>query len=120
LEADGGTRTAAITGAQVALGLAVRRGQADGRLGAGVLRGRVAAVSVGIVDGRALLDLCYAEDAAAEVDMNVAMTAGGRFVELQGASEATPFTAVQLDAMLRLARRGIRNLLALQREAMRK
>ncbi len=117
LEADGGTRTAAITGAQVALGGAIRRGQAAGRIAPGAMTGLVAAISVGIVDGRAMLDLCYAEDSTAEVDMNIAMTSGGKFVEVQGSSEAAPFDEEQLAEMIRLSRRGIRKLLRLQRQA---
>jgi ribonuclease PH len=78
----------------------------------------VAAVSVGLVDGRCVLDLDYEEDASAEVDMNVAMTAGGRYVEVQGSAERTSFDGKQLDHMLALARRGIRKLLALQRRAL--
>jgi ribonuclease PH len=120
LEADGGTRTAAITGAYVALALAVRKGQANGRIQPGALKGAVTAVSVGLVDGRALLDLCYEEDARADVDMNVAMTDDGKFVELQGTSETTPFTDRQLQAMLRLAKGGIRTLRRFQRLALAK
>ena len=118
LDADGGTRTAAITGSHVALSLAVAKGLDRGTFQARVLRGAVAAISVGIVAGRAILDLDYAEDAAAEVDMNVAMTARGKFVELQGTGEGQPFDAEQLDQMLRLARRGIRKLLRAQRQAL--
>jgi len=117
LEADGGTRTASITGAHVALSLAAEKGAETGAFEPGAMRGSVAAVSVGVVDGRAVLDLDYAEDSAADVDMNVAMTGSGKFVELQGTGEGRPFDAGQLDAMLRLARRGIRKLLALQRQA---
>lgn len=117
LEADGGTRTAAITGAYVAMALAVRRAAAAGRCGAGVVAGGVAAVSVGMVDGRCVLDLDYREDAAAEVDMNVAMTSGGKYVEIQGTSERAGFGREELDRMLLLARRGIRKLLSLQRQA---
>jgi ribonuclease PH len=117
LEADGGTRTAAITGAQVALALAADKGVNAGLCRRGALRGAVAAVSVGIVDGRMLLDLDYLEDSAAQVDMNVAMTSTGRFVEIQASSEREPFDAEQLDRMLQLARRAIRKLLKAQREA---
>ena len=119
LEADGGTRTAAITGAYVALAFAVRKAAAAHLCEPNVLKGAVAAVSVGIVDGKALLDLDYNEDSAAEVDMNVAMTRSGRFVEIQGSSEKAPFDTDQLDRMLRLARRGIRKLLQSQREVLR-
>jgi ribonuclease PH len=117
LEADGGTRTAAITGSYVSLARAIHRGQTDGRFRPGALKGTVAAVSVGMVEGTPLLDLCYAEDAAADVDMNVAMTRDGKFVELQGTSEAVPFSAQELEAMLRLAKGGIRKLFRLQRQA---
>lgn len=117
LEADGGTRTAAITGAQVALARAIAKSAAGGLCDARAIRGCVAAVSVGIVDGRAVLDLDYAEDSAAQVDMNVAMTAAGKFVEIQGTAEGAPFDADQLQDMLSLAKRGIRKLLRLQREA---
>jgi ribonuclease PH len=117
LEADGGTRTAGVTGAYVALALAAGRKAKAGALRPGAVRGAVAAVSVGIVNGRAVLDLDYHEDSSAEVDMNVAMTAGGKFVEVQGSSEASPFDLSQLEAMLVLARRGIRKLLAAQRRA---
>ena len=115
LEADGGTRTASITGAYVALALAAARGQGGGVFARGAVGGAVAGVSVGIVDGRAVLDLDYAEDSNAAVDMNVAMTRSGKFVELQGTSEGGPFDGEQLAAMLRLARRGIRKLLQAQR-----
>ncbi len=120
LEADGGTRTAAITGAYVALALAVGRGVKAGLCTRGVLVGAVAAVSVGVLDGMAVLDLDYAEDSAAEVDMNVAKTGGGKFVEVQGCGEGKPFDAAQLQEMLRLAGRGIGKLLHLQREAIRR
>lgn len=119
LEADGGTRTASVTGAYVALARALQAAETDGRVRRGALSTAVAAVSVGIVAGRAVLDLPYAEDATAEVDMNVAMTAGGKFLELQGTSERAAFDDDQLQAMLRLARRGIRQLLKHQRNALR-
>ncbi len=117
LEADGGTRTAAITGAYVALAMAAAKGAQVGLFGSGVVRGAAAAVSVGIIDGRALLDLDYREDAAAAVDMNVAMTGGGKFLELQGSSEGRAFDSEQLGQMLSLARRGVRKLLQTQRRA---
>ncbi len=120
LEADGGTRTAAITGAYVALAAAVGKAQRAGLCKAGVLRTAVAAVSVGIVGGRALLDLCYSEDAAADVDMNVAMTRGGKFVEVQATSEGASFDGDELQAMLHLAGRGIRKLLSAQSAAISK
>jgi ribonuclease PH len=115
LEADGGTRTAAITGSYVALALALRRGAEAGLCARGALKSAVAAVSVGMLDGKAVLDLDYAEDAAAEVDMSVAMTRGGKYIELQGTSEGRPFGPDELEQMLRLARRGIRKLLRLQK-----
>ncbi|HUU22076.1 MAG TPA: ribonuclease PH [Phycisphaerae bacterium] len=117
LEADGGTRTAAINGAYVALAGAIRRSETSGRCARGALARRVAAVSVGIVDRRAVLDMDYAEDSAAEVDMNVAMIGGGRFVEIQGSSEGEAFTFEQLDRMLRLARSGIRKVMWYQQQA---
>jgi len=117
LTADGGTRTAAITGAYVALAQAALRAGRSGGSSRGILKGPVAAVSVGIVAGRALLDLDYEEDQAADVDMNVAMTAAGRFVEIQGSSEGAAFGASELEAMLRLARRGIRRLILAQKRA---
>jgi len=118
LDADGGTRTAAITGAYVALADCVARLAREGKVGAGVLRAAVAAVSVGIVDGRPLLDLSYVEDSAADVDMNVVMTSKGSFVEVQGTAESRPFNERDLKAMLRLARRGIARLLRVQKEAL--
>ena len=120
LEADGGTRTAAITGAYVALAQAVAKAEACGACRHGAIRGAVAAVSVGIVDGRLLLDLDYAEDSSAEVDMNVAMTSAGRFAEVQGSSERSGFGQAQLQRLLNMARRGIRELMVLQRRAIEK
>jgi ribonuclease PH len=117
LEADGGTRTASITGAQVALARALARAVREGFCPAGALQAQVAAVSVGIVDGRCLLDLDYTEDSAAEVDMNVAMTGGGKYLEIQGTSEAEPFSPAQLEQMLELAAAGIGELIELQRTA---
>jgi ribonuclease PH len=118
IEADGGTRTAAITGAWVALALAVRKlEETPGALAAGpVLRDAVAAVSVGLVDHRLCLDLAYAEDSRAEVDMNVVMTGHGRFVEVQGTAEGKAFTAAQLASMTALAADGIGRLIAIQRD----
>jgi ribonuclease PH len=115
IQADGGTRTAAITGAFIALGDAVAR--IPGVDVNAVLRDYVAAVSVGIVRGQPVLDLNYAEDSSAEVDMNVVMTGGGEFVEVQGTAEQTPFSRARLDALLGLAEQGIRRLVALQRRA---
>jgi|DewCreStandDraft_1066081.scaffolds.fasta_scaffold00944_24 ribonuclease PH len=118
LQADGGTRTAAITGGFVALVLALRRLQEEGVLNAWPVRGAVAAVSVGLVEGQPLLDLCYAEDSRAEVDFNVVMTDQGEFVEVQGTAEGRPFGHAQLQTLLDLAARGIRQLLALQQEVL--
>jgi ribonuclease PH len=117
LEADGGTRTAAITGAYVALCRAVAKVSRQGRCKPTTVTGAVAAVSVGIVGGRAMLDLDYGEDSTAEVDMNIAMTAGGKFLEVQGTSERQAFDQKQMDLMIRLARRGIGQLLRLQAQA---
>ena len=119
LQADGGTRTAAITGAYVALGLAVKKLIADGKLSASPLLHPVAAASVGIVNGHAMLDLCYTEDVAASVDMNLVMTGAGEFIELQGTGEESTFSDDQLAAMLTLGRVGIRELLALQEAAVK-
>jgi ribonuclease PH len=117
LQADAGTRTASITGGYIALALALG-GLADRGVVAGdLLTDTVAAVSVGIVDGEARLDLCYDEDAGADVDCNVVMTGEGRLVEIQGTAEGEPFERSDLDAMLDLAALGIAELTKLQREA---
>jgi ribonuclease PH len=115
--ADGGTRTASITGAWVALGLALRKHFDPEKQQKWPLVGQIAAVSVGIVDGTPVLDLPYDEDSRAEVDMNVAMTDAGGFVEVQGTAEREPFTRAQLDGLLELAAGGIRRLFELQRDA---
>jgi ribonuclease PH len=120
LQADGGTRTAAITGAYVALCDAVNVMLADGRLARSPIREAVAAVSVGKIDGRLMVDLDYSEDSRAEVDFNVAMTASGQFVEVQGSGEAGTFSRAELDKMLQLAGKGIRQLIAAQQSALRK
>jgi len=117
IQADGGTRTAAITGAYVALADALGRLVAANVLPGMPLRDFVAAISVGIVQGRPVLDLDYAEDSSAEVDMNVVMTGGGEFIEVQGTAEQAPFRRERLDEMLSLAEKGIRQLVALQRRA---
>ena len=117
LRADGGTRTASITGAYVALHLALAGLIEAGKLKAIPLKDQIAAISVGIVDGDAVLDLDYNEDSAADVDMNVVMTGGGEFVELQGTGEEATFDRNQLEQMLELADSGIKNLLAAQRTA---
>ncbi len=118
LQADGGTRTAAITGAYVALALAIQRLLREGRLAENPLRTPVAAVSVGIVNGEPLLDLNYPEDAAAEVDLNLVMTGTGACVEVQGTGEKGTFTQAQLEALLALGRRGIQRLLTAQQAAL--
>jgi len=118
LQADGGTRTAAITGGYVALCLAIRRLVNEGKLPQDTVRRAVAAVSVGIVQKQALLDLCYAEDAAAEVDLNLVMDSAGEFIELQGSGEEATFSESQLADMLAVGKSGVRELLALQRSAL--
>ncbi len=117
LQADGGTRTAAITGAYVALHQAFAALVDDGMLAEMPLRTAVAATSVGIVDGAVMLDLCYAEDSRADADFNVVMTADGEFVELQGSAERAPFSMDALDQALAMAERGIRRLIRIQRDA---
>jgi len=110
IQADGGTRTASVTGAYVALALAVRSLAAQGKIAGNPLSGSVAAVSVGIVGGEPLLDLCYEEDSRADVDMNFVMTGGGGFVEVQGTAEREPFSKTELDRLADLAARGISQL----------
>ena len=117
LQADGGTRTAAITGAFVALSLAVKKLLAEKKLSASPILAGVAAVSVGIVAGKPLLDLCYTEDVAATVDMNLVMNSAGEFIELQGSGEEATFTDTQLADLLALGKTGIRELLAAQQIA---
>ena len=117
IQADGGTRTAAITGSWVALSDALEQLVRGGMLPGSPLRENVAAISVGMVGGRALLDLDYEEDSTAEVDMNVVMTGSGAFVEVQGTAEQTPFGKDQLAELLALAERGIDALVGLQRRA---
>ncbi len=117
LQADGGTRTAAITGGYIALALAIRGLRERGGLAGDPLVDSVAAVSAGIVDGEPMLDLPYEEDARAQVDFNVVMTGSGRLVEVQGTAEGEPFSREQLDWMISLASDGIARLTAIQREA---
>jgi ribonuclease PH len=117
LQADGGTRCASITGAYVALSLACRRLQAQGQLERSPLTGALAAVSCGIIDGRPLLDLDYAEDSTAEVDANVVMTGDGGLVEVQATAERTPLSRAHLDELLALAAGGIERLRAAQEQA---
>ncbi len=118
IQADGGTRTASITGAYVALVDAIRWLMAKDDISANPVKEAVAAVSVGIVGGVPLLDLNYPEDSAAEVDMNFVMTSSNRFVEVQGTAEAEPFTIAQMDAMRVLAMAGIDRLFQIQQEAL--
>ena len=118
LQADGGTRTAAITGSFVALSLAVRKLLVEGKLKESPVLHGIAAVSVGIVGGHPMLDLCYVEDAAAEVDMNLVMNDDGDFIELQGSGEESTFSQDQLDSMLDLGKEGIRQLLDIQQQAL--
>ena len=117
LQADGGTRTAAITGGFVALNLAINRLMKEGKLTSTPITNNVAAVSVGIVGGRPLLDLNYVEDVGAAVDMNIAMTGQGQFIEVQGTGEESTFAEEQLATMLSLAKKGIRELINIQNAA---
>jgi ribonuclease PH len=116
LQADGGTRTAAVNGGFLALALALKRLEAAGKVAQKVLKAQVAAVSVGLVEGEPLLDLTYEEDSRAQVDLNVAMDSRGRYIEVQGTAEGEPFTPGELEAMLDLARAGIAQILTTQRE----
>jgi ribonuclease PH len=118
IQADGGTRTASITGGYVALADAITHIRTTQVLKREPLRGQVASVSVGIVEGTPVLDLDYPEDSAAETDMNVVMNEGGAFIEVQGTAEGHPFAREELDAMLTLAQKGIGELLTFQREAL--
>ncbi len=118
LQADGGTRTAAITGAFVAAQDAVNGLLAKGKLTQSPIRDHVAAISVGIVQGRPLLDLAYTEDSACDTDMNVVMTGAGHFVEVQGTAEGAAFSRREMDALLALAEQGCRSLVALQKHSL--
>ncbi|HMJ88263.1 MAG TPA: ribonuclease PH [Candidatus Acidoferrum sp.] len=118
LQADGGTRTAAITGAYVALALAIRKLTHEGKLSENPLLSAVAAVSVGIVKGEPMLDLCYVEDVAAAVDMNLVMTAAGEYIEVQGTGEESTYSRDQLNALLDIGAGGIRELLEAQNRAL--
>ncbi|NJL72958.1 MAG: ribonuclease PH, partial [Candidatus Competibacteraceae bacterium] len=120
LQADGGTRTAAITGAYVALHDALQNAVDRGFLKTIPLLSACAAVSVGLVDGEPMLDLCYAEDSRAGVDLNVVMDDQGQFIEVQGCAEGRPFSRPQMDALLDLAARGTQTLLAGQRSALQR
>ncbi|MFW5940959.1 MAG: ribonuclease PH [Chloroflexota bacterium] len=118
LQADGGTRTAAITGGWLAIALALRPLIAAGKLPSDVLKRQIAAISVGLVGGEPLLDLAYEQDVAAGVDLNVVMTAGGQLVDVQGTGEKAVFSRAQLDELLTLAERGIQQLVRLQNQAL--
>lgn len=117
LQADGGTRTASITGACIAVSIAFNRLLEKGKITRQPLKKKLAAVSVGIVKGETLLDLCYTEDAAADVDSNIVLTEDGEFVEIQGSGEEATFTEAQLHSMLEYGRKGIKELIAIQDEA---
>ena len=118
LQADGGTRCAAITGAFVALSLALTQLVKYKALKSMPIREHIAAVSVGLVDSTAMLDLCYEEDSRADVDMNIVMTGSGRFVELQATAEKTPFDDAQLASLIALGREGVLDLIAIQKQAL--
>ena len=118
IQADGGTRTAAITGAFVALKLAINHAMENKIIGKRAIKEYVAAVSVGIIGGEPRLDLSYLEDSTAEVDMNIVMTGSGKFIEVQGTAETEPFDRSRLNAMLDLAESGIRKIIAVQKEAL--
>ena len=118
IQADGGTRTASITGAYVALNLACKRLMAKGTLKKSPILSEVAAVSVGIIEGTTILDLCYTEDSAAEVDMNIVCTGAGKFIEIQGTAEREPFDREQMNQMLELAEIGVKQLFEIQRNAL--
>ena len=118
IQADGGTRTASITGAYVALADAFRKMVQDGLIEKVPIRDSVAAISVGKVDGRVLLDLNYEEDSKAEVDMNVVMTGNGKFVEIQGTGEEAVFTKKEMDELTRMAQRGIKKLTKIQKKTL--
>jgi ribonuclease PH len=118
IQADGGTRTASITGAFVAAHDAVSKLLKDGKIAASPIKDHVAAISVGILQGESLLDLEYVEDSACDTDMNVVMTGAGHFVEVQGTAEGAAFTRREMDALLALAEKGIGELVGLQRSAL--
>ncbi len=117
IQADGGTRTASITGAYVALAEAARGWLDRGLMLSDPLKDSVAAVSIGIVDGKILLDLCYGEDSKADVDMNFVMTGAGKFIEVQGTAESAPFTRRQMERMAEIAQGGIKELMKAQKKA---
>ncbi|MEZ8026262.1 ribonuclease PH [Enterovibrio norvegicus] len=118
IQADGGTRTASISGASVAMADALNKLVAEGKLKANPMKGHVAAVSVGIYEGTPICDLEYLEDSAAETDMNVVMLEDGRMIEVQGTAEGEPFTAEELNAMLSLANKGIEDIIVIQKASL--
>ncbi|NJM53500.1 MAG: ribonuclease PH [Blastocatellia bacterium] len=115
--ADGGTRCASITGSYVAMALAIKKMMSKGTLKKSPILSEVAAISVGMLDNTAILDLCYEEDSTAEVDMNIVCTGAGKFIEIQGTAEREPFNRDQMNEMLELAEKGINNLFTIQRYA---
>ena len=119
IQGDGGTRTASITGGYIALAMAVKKIMKQKLIAVSPLTGQVAAISVGMKDGRAVLDLNYAEDSTAEVDMNIVMTGTGKFVEVQGTADGKAFAKKDMDAMVKLAAKGIRQLFALQKKILK-
>jgi ribonuclease PH len=119
IQADGGTRTASITGAYIALVEAARKWRERGLLTVEPVKDSVAAVSIGIVDGKILLDLCYIEDSKADVDMNFVMTGAGKFIEVQGTAESAPFTRKQMERMAEIAQQGIKELLKAQKAVLK-
>jgi len=116
LQADGGTRTASITGAFLCLSEALKYAVRNGLIEKIPLKDYLAAISVGVVKGEPLIDMCYSEDSAAEVDMNVVMTGSGKFVEIQGTAEGLPFSKSALDSLLKLADEGINHLIGIQKQ----
>jgi ribonuclease PH len=118
IQADGGTRCASISGAYVALALACRKLVKNSVIKTSPILSEVAAVSVGIIEGEPILDLCYTEDSTADVDMNIVCTGAGKFIEIQGTAEREPFTREQMDIMLALAEKGINDIFAVQRAAL--
>jgi len=118
IQADGGTRCASITGAYVALSIACQKLMKQGTLKVSPILSEVAAISVGVVGGTPILDLCYAEDSTAEVDMNIVCTGAGKFIEIQGTAEREPFTREQMNEMLAMAESGINQLFTIQRYAL--
>ena len=118
IQADGGTRCASISGAYVALALACRKLVKNSIIKTSPILSEVAAVSVGVIEGEPILDLCYTEDSTADVDMNIVCTGAGKFIEIQGTAEREPFTREQMDIMLALAEKGINDIFAVQRQAL--